>query len=65
MRAMNESHRGPALRIGNGDGEKQRILVGDIIEVHTLVRHEGRQPHSLPVKQVLRHGQRDAGATWS
>ena len=61
-RTMDERHRRLSVRIGDGDGEEQRVFVGNVIEVHTLLGLEDRQPQSLPVKQIFRHGERDA---WS
>ena len=62
-RAVDDSHHRSAHQIGDGDREKQAVLVVDIIEVHTVIRHEDCQPHPLPVKQIIRNCQRDAWAS--
>ena len=40
--------------IGNGDGEEAGILVVHVDEIDAVIRIKGRQPQSLPVKQILR-----------
>ena len=48
--------------IGNGDGEEAGILVVHVDEIDAVIRLKGREPQTLPVKQILRYGQGDPRA---
>ena len=39
--------------IGNGDGKEAGILVIHMDEIDAVIRLKGREPQSLPVKQIL------------
>ena len=48
--------------IGNGDREEAGILVVHVDEIDAVIRIKGREPQSLPVKQILRYRQGDPWA---
>ena len=48
--------------VRNSDGEEAGILVIHIVDLNAVIDTVGRKPQALPVEQVFRQGQGDAGS---
>jgi hypothetical protein len=61
-RPMNDGQLHLPSMIGNGNGEEAGVLVIHMDEINAIIRFEGSEAQTLPVKQILRYGQRDPWA---
>jgi len=48
--------------IGDGDGEEAGIFVIDVADLNAMIFAKSCKPQALPVEEVFRHGQCDAGS---
>jgi hypothetical protein len=61
-RPMNDGQLHLPGMIGYGDGEEAGVLVIHMDEINAIIRFEGSEAQTFPVKQILRYGQRDPWA---